>query len=83
MQPPRKDYLDGDHSFKNWFRIMWSNFYIQLFIIISAGLIYLLCKEEDLTARIVGGSILGAALIVIAYKGFYQFWQDLKKGQSR
>jgi hypothetical protein len=76
-----EDFLNGDHSFKKWFKIMWSNGYIALFIVaaIAFGAILFTLQGSELWI-----SILPVAMMaVIAYKGFYQFWNDLKNGRSR
>lgn len=74
----QKDYSNGDHSFKQWFKLMWKEFYFQLFV---AGL-----------AVLIGGIVIGAWLLkiigllvctVIGYKGLYQRWQDFINGRSR
>ena len=79
-----KDYLNGDHSFKMWFKIMWKNFYIQLFAIdlFFLSLLFALYKDRDLGFYIACFILIGG-MAVIAFKGFYQFWEDLKGGKSR
>jgi len=94
----KRDYLDGDHSFKNWFRIMWSNKYILIFLVGLGGMIAQLIMWSDMTNMIkenyadsIGGGIMvtiamllpTAIASLVAYKGFYQFWNDLKNGRSR
>ncbi len=92
------DATGGDHSFKNWFKIMLSNGYIQIFIV--AHIIFIIqlfnirkCISiitdagEDSRMGFVFGCI-GMALplaitIIVGLKGFLQFWNDLKKGRSR
>lgn len=94
-----KDFLDGDFSFKNWFKIMWQNTYIQLFIVGFGVTVYELCIFNQVIdcvnenfdaggtfggiATIIGVCICPIMAIVIAYKGFYQYWKDLKNGISR
>ena len=74
------DYTNGDHSFKNWFKIMWANSYIQLFLVAVVILFIVIFGLPDqlwvLTFPI---TMMG----VIIYKGFYQFWKDLINGRSR
>ena len=94
----KKDFLDGDHSFKNWFKIMWGNHYIHIFVVALAITIYELCVfskvvdtvQENFMVGVAEGimttmgvSIPPAITIIVAYKGFYQFWNDLKNGRSR
>lgn len=80
-----KDYLNGDHSFKMWFKIMWQNHYIQTFIaaLILAIMFVTFYDDEFNFGFFVGLSVPVSIMATIAYKGFYQFWNDLKKGQSR
>ena len=70
-------------GFKMWFKIMWMNWYIQLFAICIA-FIFLVCvsglENIDFLLAI---TLPVAAAIVIAFKGFYQFWNDLRNGRSR
>lgn len=94
----KKDFLNGDHSFRNWFRIMWKNGYIFLFLVaigaITAEFIFL--KELIYTikdnfydstfggiATIFGFLIPWMIAVIISYKVFWQFWNDLKNGRSR
>jgi hypothetical protein len=85
----KKDYLNGDHSLKNWLKIMWKNGYIFLFSIfllmsVVFGLFPEVVMMEGGTAwrwGAFGFGLLGMGLI--AYKGFWQFWNDLKNGRSR
>jgi hypothetical protein len=94
----RPDYTNGDHSAKNWFKIMLSNGYIFLagvaftaiileFIFIG-DLIYTV--KDNFYDSIFGGivTIIGflipwAILAIVIWKGFIQFWRDLKSGRSR
>ena len=77
---------------------MWNNKYIQIFSIAFIIVIVQLVKLELTITSIgenfsysVGGGIMTiiamlipiSVVIVVAYKGFYQFWNDLKLGQSR
>lgn len=80
-----KDFLNGDHSFKMWFSIMWKNFFIQLFLIaiFAIGLVVFLFDEERGFDFYLALTVPSLAAIIIAFKGFYQFWQDLKNGRSR
>jgi hypothetical protein len=85
----KRDFLDGDHSFKNWFKIMWKNGYIFSFAIFSlVAIMFGLFPEsimmEDYTGwrwGIFGFGLLGMG--IVAFKGFIQFWNDLKNGRSR
>lgn len=94
----KKDFLDGDHSFKKWFQIMWKNGYIFIFLVGMTGIVTEFVKWEDVKYTIndnfaystFGGIATITALLipwamtaVVSYKGFYQFWNDLKNGRSR
>lgn len=93
-----KDYLDGDHSFKNWFKIMWSNGYIFAFLVGLSSMITQIVLWNDMIDMIRdnasystwGGIMTVSAMLIppaivalVSYKGFYQFWDDLKNGRSR
>lgn len=86
MENNNKDFLNEDYSFKKWFQIMWQNFYIQLFLIAIAFLLIVIWQVNNFNS--LGGFITMlclpiAIMIIIAYKGFYQFWNDLKNGNTR
>lgn len=98
MAKQKKDLTGGDHSFSNWFRIMWKNRYVQIF---AFALIILLiqifnlgwCITQLADAYFRGffeflflliAMLLPTAICaIVAFKGFYQFWNDLKKGTRR
>lgn len=77
----KRDFLNGDHSFRMWFKIMWSNGYIFAFLVAIALLIGTITTLEGL--ELLACLIPIAMIVVIGYKGFYQFWNDLKNGTSR
>ena len=95
----KRDYLDGDHSFKKWFYIMAiKNSYFWLFLVGLGGMIAQLILWNDMIEMIkenfafetfggimtvIGMLIPSAMVAIISYKGFYQFWNDLKNGRSR
>jgi len=70
-------------GFKMWFKIMWMNWYIQLFIISLAAIALVLCSNLEGLDLALAIAIPTASASVIIFKGFYQFWDDLKKGRSR
>jgi hypothetical protein len=82
-------------KFKEWFKLMWKNNYIQVFVLAFIFLIIEIVKidviinsllEIETTDRIFVIPFLFipiAVLVVTAYKGFYQFWNDYKSGNSR
>jgi len=93
-----RDFLDGDHSFKNWFNIMWKNGYIQYFVLFLSLFIGELANfnwvvdiiEGAFTDGVAAGIMTSFAVflppgaaILVAYKGLWQFWNDLKHGRSR
>lgn len=90
--------VDFENSFKFWFALMWQNKYIQLFFVGLVPTILELCNitwvsntiSDNFADGVAGGimTILGlltpiAITSVIVYKGFYQFWKDIKSGTSR
>lgn len=98
MSNKRRDYLNGDHSFKKWFKIMWMNGYIFTFLVGLTGVITQIILWEDVIDMIRdnfaystwGGIMTTIAMIIpsaivsiVSYKGFWQFWNDLKNGKSR
>jgi hypothetical protein len=96
--PKRPDYTGGDHSFKNWFKIMWQNHFIQLFVLFFTLVILQLinfswcvetwydCHSDGIIGTIavsIGMAIPFSGASIIAYKAFFQYWRDLKSGNSR
>ena len=94
----KRDALNGDHSFKNWFKIMWKNGYIFLFLVGLSGMIVQLANWGDMIDMIsenfsystFGGIAAALAMLlptmitgIVTYKGFIQFWNDLKNGRGR
>jgi hypothetical protein len=92
------DYTGGDHSFKNWFKIMWQNTYIPIFLAALIALVFQIIKIEDCLVYVGSAYVEGlvplifslifmflplSILCIVAYKGFYQFWNDLKNGNKR
>lgn len=73
------DYSNGNHSFKSWFKLMWGETYIQLFLLAIAFIIGILCYAGLNIILVI--PVLSAS--VIGYKGFYQRWQDYIHGRSR
>ncbi len=93
-----QDFTNGDHSFKNWFKLMFSNGYIQicfcsLFAIIIGIFNFSWCWDTITSSFVISGFagvcavifflIPPAIFIVTAYKGLYQYWQDEIHGRSR
>ncbi len=93
-----KTEVDFESSFKFWFALMWQNSYIQLFSVGFILLLMELIKfgwvldtvSENFSYGVFGGifTLLGmviplAVTSVIGYKGFYQFWKDIKFGKTR
>lgn len=82
-----------EKTFRNWFKIMWQNRYIQLFTIALILAILELCNLNlgisliyslygDLFGQIMtilGFSIPWLMMIIIGYFGFYKFWKGLTK----
>mgnify|MGYP001602017695 FL=1 len=64
-----------------WFKLMWKNGYIQLFIVALAFLIGEISQYDSfysLTGFYVGISIPILMMLMIAYFGFYKFWKYYK-----
>lgn len=83
-------------GFKKWCEIMWSNNYIQLFIGALAILVFQLFNIEKCIDSVIESdgyvgqifAILGnliplAICSIVAYNGFFRFWQDLRNDRSR
>lgn len=81
-------------SFKDWFKIMWKNSYIQIFSIALIAIIFQIINidamieliSENFSYSTFGGIISIIAVLipisvatVVVYKGFYQFWKRLNK----
>lgn len=90
--------VDFEKSFKFWFALQWQNKYIQIFAVAFGILIYQLINYSDSLGSILeawyesvgaglmvtAGSLLPLAVSsIVAYKGFYQYYDDLSKGKSR
>lgn len=91
--------VDFENSFKFWFALQWQNKYLQIFIAAFALTIAGLCKfdwvKETVSENFADESYLGATFaicgfsippiicLVIAYKAFWQYFNDLKHGRSR
>ena len=91
----KKDLTNGDHSFKNWFRIMLDNNYITIGVIALIAIILELWNLGEIIqfikdsssgaviASLIGILIPWGMLTIVSIKGFYQKWNDLKNGRSR
>lgn len=94
----RKDPKEEYNSFKKWFHIMWKNSYIFLFLVGLGGVITQLVMWDEVMEMVrenYSYSTMGAIMvtigmlipisitIVVAYKGFWQFWRDLRGGTGR
>lgn len=73
-----------NQTFKNWFKVMWSNSYIFLFFVNIGFLIGIASMfDSQEVFSYIGISIPILAILGIGYKAFYQYWDDLKNGTSR
>ena len=70
-------------GFKMWFSIMWRNWYIQLFAICIAFIVLVCVSGLEYMDFFLAITLPIVTALVIAYKGFYQFWNDLKNDRSR
>lgn len=81
-----EDFTKGDHSLKNFIRIMWQNWYIQIWIVFLTGLFCSIVFKEAFGYPDLGHGfsvilfILGS--VIIPFKCI-QFWNDLKNGRTR
>ena len=69
-----------------WFQLMWQNGYIFTFSLAIAFLTAAIILKDtfySLGGFLIGISIPIGMMIIIGYKGFYQFWNDYKQGKSR
>ena len=87
---PEPKPTNGQHKPQlTWFQLMWKNWYIQLFAIAVIALFGVLYQHffvesfYSLTALLIGIGIPTGMMVMIAYKAFYQFWNDYKSGKSR
>lgn len=91
--------INFENSFKFWFALQWQNKYMQIFILtFTATIIELFnlkwisntVSENFMDEGVLGASFAIAGLIlpplitlIVTYKGFYQYFNDLKNGTSR
>ena len=91
--------IDFENSFKFWFALQWQNKYMPIFLLTFTltiiGLFNLNSVVDIVESNYVDESWLGASFaiagfsippivsIVVAYKGFWQYFDDLKNGRSR
>ena len=64
-----------------WFKLMWSNYYIQLFAVAVVSFIILIVTYNDsysIVGFYVALSIPIMMMAIIGYFGFYKFWQEQK-----
>lgn len=85
----------GEEKQLTWFELMWRNKgYIVGFVFALIAAIVEIVYWEDLMKSMfdefegifftsLGIIIPWAVMIIIAYKGFYQHWQDYKNGITR
>lgn len=88
-----------ENSFKFWFALMWQNKYIQIFLLTFVLIILGICRfdfiQETVSENFSDEGKLGAIFAIcgfslppiicltVVYKGFYQYFNDLKHGRSR
>jgi inner membrane protein involved in colicin E2 resistance len=70
-------------TFMDWFRLMNKNHYIHIFLLAVVFFVVILLNFEPTWGFCVAIAIPSLMMIVIAYKGFYQFWKDMQNGRSR
>jgi hypothetical protein len=90
--------VDFENSFKYWFALQWQNKYIQIFFVFFTLLTLQLINFETVWGWLIDSykdsTMTGifvtpfmflplAGVLIVAYKGFYQYFNDLKNGRSR
>lgn len=91
--------INFENSFKFWFALQWQNKYLQIFAVTFIATIIELCRfgwvVDTIADNYSDGGWLGATFTiagllipitvsaVIAYKGFWQYFNDLKNNTSR
>lgn len=91
--------INFENSFKFWFALQWQNKYMQIFILtflltiiglfninwVINTVVENYSDEGALGASfaIAGFSIPPLVSAIVAYKGFWQYFNDLKHGRSR
>lgn len=91
--------INFENSFKFWFALMWQNHYIQIFTVVFIATLVEIFNFNTLveivqdnyndegglgaTFAVLGLIIPPIVCMVIAYKGFWQYFNDLKHGRSR
>lgn len=76
-----KDLENGPYNFRTWIIVMTREWYLPLFVLFLGA---------SITIPLVYGMwyigidiLFGIVMLVLAYKGFYQRWQDFKAKKSR
>ncbi len=92
------DFTNGDHSWKNFIVMTWKTQFLKLWIIGVVLTILQLFHLPWCIDTIIGAfqdGVLGGLLtcmgmlipltwvVLIGYKGLYQYWNDMKNGISR
>lgn len=74
----------------SWWKLMWKNSFIQLFVVLAIFLgIEFLCRDDFYSENgfYVGISIPIISMIMIVYGAFYKFWkgylEDKKKQNNK
>lgn len=90
--------VNFERSFKFWFALQWQNKYIQIFVVSFTILMYQLCTLGDQIGyfkdawsdNVAVGLMVSMGILLplivssaVAYKGFWQYFDDLSKGKSR
>ena len=93
-----KTEVDFENSFKWWFALQWQNKYIQIFLLTFTITVIELCNpiwvydtiSDNFSDSVMGGilSIVGLLIplvvtSVVSFKGFYQYFIDIKNGTNR
>ena len=79
--PYRNSPKDGKEGL-TWFRLMWKNAYLQLFVVAIVFLVVELSFRDEFYSELgfyVGISIPIGMMIMISTMGFYKFWKEYSK----
>jgi membrane protease YdiL (CAAX protease family) len=66
----------------SWFKIMWRNFYIQIFVIALTGIIICIVQRDNYYDPFGFWAMIGifsGMLLSVSILGFWKFWKYLKK----
>lgn len=68
-------------NFKKWFKLMWKNKYIQLFVMFIVMIIMIVSTSDQFDSTglfLITIAIPITGMLSIIYFGFYKFWNEVK-----